>query len=226
MNSKKPEWDDEETTIVSFSEPLAIPASTAAEPSVGREPGAPIIEDSVPALEPGGGMSRSDAGVDPNATVIENSSQQPSGIAPDAPAAEPEATIYESPKASRPGRSEEHTHVEGAEAPPSDVEDSDIAWLVLTKTRSVRRGATFNLNKPRIEIGSGITDISVNDPKVSRLHAVIRYERSGGGCKFVLYDMASTNGTLVNDRRLTAPAALNDGDRIGVGDTELVFKRV
>ncbi|NLF14581.1 MAG: FHA domain-containing protein [Anaerolineaceae bacterium] len=63
-------------------------------------------------------------------------------------------------------------------------------------------------------------DLQLMDPKASRLHAEIQRE----GLTFVVRDLDSANGTLVNGIRLTAPHVLRHGERIGIGDTELVYQ--
>lgn len=62
-------------------------------------------------------------------------------------------------------------------------------------------------------------DICLPDPSVSRRHAEIRKI----GSTFVLTDLGSTNGTMVNGARI-AERALTDGDRITVGRTDLEFR--
>ena len=62
-------------------------------------------------------------------------------------------------------------------------------------------------------------DVTVNDPNVSRRHAEVRAE----GAFFVVTDLGSTNGTLVNDRPV-ATRRLVDGDVVGVGATRFVFR--
>ncbi|HEX6750865.1 MAG TPA: FHA domain-containing protein [Longimicrobium sp.] len=52
-----------------------------------------------------------------------------------------------------------------------------------------------------------------SDAAVSAHHA--RVERDGGGWR--LRDLASTNGTWLNGRRVSSPARLRDGDRITLG---------
>jgi CRP-like cAMP-binding protein len=59
----------------------------------------------------------------------------------------------------------------------------------------------------------------VADPMVSRRHAEIRHV---GGVA-LLTDPGSANGTWLNGEMLLAPTALADGDRIRIGDTEIVF---
>lgn len=55
---------------------------------------------------------------------------------------------------------------------------------------------------------------------VSRHHAEIRCE----GGRYVLEDLGSTNGTFVNNRRLTRAVMLQDGDEIRLGpDVRLTF---
>ena len=57
------------------------------------------------------------------------------------------------------------------------------------------------------------------DDMVSRNHAMIQHE----GGEFYLIDMGSRNGSFVNGRRLTAPVALRDGDRLVFGEARLCF---
>ena len=59
------------------------------------------------------------------------------------------------------------------------------------------------------------------DDSVSRNHAII--QRLEGG-EFYLIDMGSRNGSFVNGRRLTAPFALQDGDRLSLGQARLCFR--
>ena len=70
-------------------------------------------------------------------------------------------------------------------------------------------------------IGRGAeADLRLADTGVSRAHAEVRLD--GGDVR--LTDLGSTNGTLVNGRRITT-TVLSDGDRIEVGATPLVFRR-
>jgi len=63
-------------------------------------------------------------------------------------------------------------------------------------------------------------DIILRDPKVSRHHAEIIFERGF----FVVHDLTSANGTYINGKRITESASLNDGDRVTLGDAEFVFQ--
>jgi hypothetical protein len=62
--------------------------------------------------------------------------------------------------------------------------------------------------------------IAVNDSNISRRHAEVRT----GTTSFVVVDMGSTNGTMVNGIKITGEQRLNDGDIISVGSTHLRFE--
>lgn len=62
-------------------------------------------------------------------------------------------------------------------------------------------------------------DVVLSDPNVSRRHAELRRE----GDRWMLVDLGSTNGTLVNGK-LTREHGLSDGDRLTFGSSELVFR--
>ena len=54
--------------------------------------------------------------------------------------------------------------------------------------------------------------VVIDDRWVSRYHAEVRREDD----KYILLDLSSKNGTLLNGRRITAPTLLTDGDEIQV----------
>ena len=62
-------------------------------------------------------------------------------------------------------------------------------------------------------------DIVIVDPLVSRRHSQITCD--GSYC--TIEDLASTNGTFVNDQRLTQPRVLRSGDRVRVADCVLIY---
>jgi two-component system, NtrC family, response regulator HydG len=70
----------------------------------------------------------------------------------------------------------------------------------------------------RIGRGNGC-QIFLSDPLSSRTHAIISYE-SG---RWIVSDAESRNGTLLNEKKISA-APLNNGDRIQIGSTELLFE--
>ncbi len=85
-------------------------------------------------------------------------------------------------------------------------------------------GTTFDLTKEITLFGRDVVnDIVIGDTEISRKHA--RLMRTPGG--FVLEDLGSTNGTFVNDERLSAPRVLSIGDLIGLGGkVKLTFDAV
>jgi pSer/pThr/pTyr-binding forkhead associated (FHA) protein len=60
-----------------------------------------------------------------------------------------------------------------------------------------------------------------NDPELSRQHAEIARQASGG---YQLEDLSSTNGTFVNGQKITAPAVLALGDVVELGTTKLIVR--
>lgn len=79
------------------------------------------------------------------------------------------------------------------------------------------------LTAPVTVVGRGSeADVRLADTGVSRAHAELRLE--DGGTSVRLLDLRSTNGTVVNGRKVSE-ALLSDGDRIELGATPLVFRR-
>jgi FHA domain-containing protein len=84
-------------------------------------------------------------------------------------------------------------------------------------------GRVVPLIADRIVVGrSRECDVQVDDGNVSRRHVELVRE---GPSEWVVADLGSTNGTEVNGRKVQRRTALDDGDRITIGSTELVFGR-
>ena len=64
-------------------------------------------------------------------------------------------------------------------------------------------------------VGRTGSDIELADPEVSRRHATFRTVDSGIGIE----DLGSSNGTFVNEQRVTGIVALADGDTVRFGNT-------
>ena len=92
------------------------------------------------------------------------------------------------------------------------------AWLYVSNGSQV--GRDFRLSR-KTTIGRDTVqcDVILSDKKISEKHARIQRE----GEEFVIYDLASLNGTFVNGKRVQKQL-LNDNDEITVGMTKLVFK--
>ena len=79
-------------------------------------------------------------------------------------------------------------------------------------------GQTHDLTGP-CNLGRGKdADVVVGGKSVSRLHA--RLEQDAGG-RWILSDLGSSNGTLVEGQRLNGPCTLLDGETFNLGDVEL-----
>ena len=82
-------------------------------------------------------------------------------------------------------------------------------------------GRVIRLVQPSLVIGRGAeADLRLPDTGVSRRHAEVQVAQDA----VTLLDLESTNGTSVNGR-LVDRATLQDGDRISVGTTVLVFRQ-
>ncbi|HEY7410248.1 MAG TPA: FHA domain-containing protein [Vicinamibacteria bacterium] len=92
---------------------------------------------------------------------------------------------------------------------------------VLRITRGPGAGASYPLSESTAtSIGRAkANDIMLEDVSISSQHCRVRPENG----RFVVHDLQSTNGTFVNDRRVTAQA-LTEGDVIQVGETALQLK--
>jgi len=67
-------------------------------------------------------------------------------------------------------------------------------------------------------------DIVVDEPAVSRRHAIVKLEENDKGrLQFFIQDMATENGTVVNGQKVIKHY-LDENDRISLGRATLVFK--
>ncbi len=74
------------------------------------------------------------------------------------------------------------------------------------------RGATIGRSRD--------CDIVLDDSSISRQHAEIRPSRDG----WTVADLGSTNGVRLNGRTVSSAHALQAGDRIELGSTEILFE--
>ncbi len=109
-----------------------------------------------------------------------------------------------------------------------------LAWLAVIEGPGGSRGQVFTL-EPETVIGRKTGQIVLAaDACVSGHHARVRLEPGEGDDDrgaFVLYDLASSNGTFAGDRESYRDQRiyrheLKDGDFILLGETTLVFKQV
>lgn len=87
-------------------------------------------------------------------------------------------------------------------------------------TLTLSDGRAFRMLSPTLTVGRlPECDLVLDDPGASRQHARIRRTEAG----FVVTDLGSTNGTLVNGRPVQEQV-LEDGDTVTIGETDLVFR--
>lgn len=89
------------------------------------------------------------------------------------------------------------------------------ACLVHIYPTGPQMGRRYPLEEKTHLIGRGEDcDIRIPDHSVSRRHARVQPSPEG----FVVEDLASTNGTFINDRQIEGPCLLSDGDYLRVGN--------
>jgi two-component system cell cycle response regulator len=82
-------------------------------------------------------------------------------------------------------------------------------------------GMTYDLADQEVVIGRNpTTDITLLDEGISREHALVLFDEDTRG--YVIEDLASTNGTKVNGKRVRS-AELVEGDEVQVGQTLFRF---
>jgi FhaA, N-terminal domain/FHA domain len=101
---------------------------------------------------------------------------------------------------------------------PEDEPEAEQEQVTLTVA-----GRVVPVSGGRVVVGrSRECDIRVDDGNVSRRHFELVRE---GSATWVVVDLGSTNGTEVNGRKVQRRTPLDDGDRITIGSTELLFER-
>jgi pSer/pThr/pTyr-binding forkhead associated (FHA) protein len=83
------------------------------------------------------------------------------------------------------------------------------------------RGTSLPVSSPVVIGRSPGADIVVGDDFVSARHAKV----SPAGDEAVLEDLGSTNGTVLNGQRISAPQTLRPGDAIDIGAVRLKVDR-
>jgi len=130
---------------------------------------------------------------------------------PPPPPQKSSATMMDAPK---PQKGASETFIAEDSAEPV------LAYLIVKS--GTRTGTNYPLKKSIIKIGRDQgNDIIIDDKKSSREHAKLKMEDG----KFVLYDLASSNGTYVNGVKIQNQSIM-DSDEIQIGDSVLVFKKV
>jgi len=113
---------------------------------------------------------------------------------------------------------------EAASGVPADVDGPAARPRSAAPSRLVLEvnGMRHPLTPPGLVIGRGTdADLRINDPSISRRHAEIRVNGSGAEQHIDIQDLGSTNGIVVNGRRVRH-SDLTDGSRIEIGSTRML----
>ncbi len=106
--------------------------------------------------------------------------------------------------------------------PPQAAPAPPMPQAVLRlRRRSGQAGAeqVYRLEREVTQIGRHVSnDIVVNDRRVSRHHAQVRFENG----RFVIYDLGSLNGIGINHTTVRQHT-LRDGDLVSVGSYDFIF---
>ena len=95
-----------------------------------------------------------------------------------------------------------------------------VGWIVATSGKYADQ--TFKLKPSRTLIGTGSDcDVKVEDQFMSSHHCEVRFENGS----FKLFDLGSTNGIVVNDKKVREHE-LVDNDLFRLGRTEFKFKSI
>lgn len=83
-------------------------------------------------------------------------------------------------------------------------------------------GVRHPLVEPGLMIGRGSeADLRINDPGISRKHAMIHVSGHGPGQQITIEDLGSTNGITVNGTKCRQ-AILGEGSRLEIGTTRML----
>ena len=95
------------------------------------------------------------------------------------------------------------------------------AWLTIRSPQTQQ--TVFRIDKAVVNIGRQLTnDIIVEDKRVSRYHAQIKYQSDG---QFTLFDLGSINGIAINGVPHMRQHTLRNGDRFTIGSYDFVYER-
>jgi len=98
------------------------------------------------------------------------------------------------------------------------AERSPVCWLAWSgRTIAVTVGESIIGRDP-------VSGIWIDAPGVSRRHARVRVTTNGGDVTATIEDLGSTNGTFVDNARVTGPVALDEAQSIRMGDATLTFR--
>lgn len=94
------------------------------------------------------------------------------------------------------------------------------AWMTIRLPQAGQQN--YRIEKPVVNIGRQLSnDIIVEDKRVSRYHAQIKYQDG----QFAIYDLGSTNGITINNTPHMRQHTLRNGDHFTIGSYDFYFER-
>ena len=103
----------------------------------------------------------------------------------------------------------------------NEVDQRGRTHAVLVELEGAQAGAVFRVEPPGLVIGrSGGAEVILDDSTVSWRHVRVTIEEGA----VLVEDLASRNGTFVNERRISGRTRLEKGDYLGVGGGSTLFK--
>src|SRR5260370_11857496 len=98
------------------------------------------------------------------------------------------------PMGSSPNNPSSSSILPGAYPQAAPLPSLPQAWLTIRLPQMAQK--VYHIEKPVVNIGRQLTnDIIVEDKRVSRYHAQIKYKANG---QFAIFDLGSTNGITIN----------------------------
>lgn len=95
------------------------------------------------------------------------------------------------------------------------------AWLTIMLPQAGQQ--IYRIEKNVVNVGRQLSnDIIVEDKRVSRYHAQIKFQPDG---QFMIFDLGSTNGITVNNVPGLRQHHLRNGDRFKIGSYDFYFER-
>jgi predicted Zn finger-like uncharacterized protein len=94
----------------------------------------------------------------------------------------------------------------------------DDMKISLAIIKGARAGYIYHLDKPYVLIGRGKVDLIIPDKEISRKHVAVEVRND----KVFLRDLGSTNGTLVNNEKVSI-TEITDQVEFKIGQTTLML---
>lgn len=121
-----------------------------------------------------------------------------------------------------PGKSHQRTELINPEKPEATA-DVEARLVFISGSRD---GGLVRIRGASLLIGSAHgCDLKIDDTAISAQHAKIRRTSEGAETVFEIHDLATDNGTRVNEIAQKT-TILTNNDVIEIGRTKLVFKRL